>query len=206
MRAPLTAAVIAVFSLVVLVRSSRAEPPPAMQSRPVAEVLDALKKSKADATTISAVRWYAEVLHESELQAPVGSAKTVLGPWGENGPLMDAENALGDCAPAEPAEAKAIAALFKEYGDALSPGLRGYALAQAGRVDDAAALYRQSVMALKLDGPCPSEHPMYSYRRVGKMNRLLSCLKRWQPKADWKPVEKDIERARTCAANNHAVG
>lgn len=206
MRTSLVAALVALFSLVVLVRSSRAEPPPAMESRQVSEVLAALKKAKADATTISAVRWYAEVLHETELQAPVGSAKTVLGPWGENGPLMAAEGGLGDCAPAEPADAKTIAALFKEYGDALSPGLRGYALAQAGRVDEAAAIYRQSVTAMKIDGPCPSEHPMYSGRRVGHMNRLLSCLKRWQPKTDWKPIEKTIERAQSCAANNHAVG
>lgn len=205
MRAPLLAALVAVFSLVVLVRSSRAEPPPAMESRPVADVLAALKKSNAGPTTISAVRWYAEVLHETTLQAPVGSAKTELGAWSENGPLQAAENALGDCAPAEAAEAKTIAALFKEYGAALSPGLRGYALAQAGRVDEAVALYRQSVLGLKVEA-CPSEHPMYSHRRVGQMNRLLSCLKRWQPEGDWKPVEKAIERAKTCAANNHAVG
>ncbi len=206
MRASLLAGLVAVFSLVVLVRSSRAEPPPAMESRQVAEVLAALKKAKADPTTMSGVRWYAEVMHATELQAPIGSAKTELGPWSENGPLMAAESALGDCAPAEPAEAKAIAALFKEYGNALSPGLRGYALAQAGRVDEAAALYRQSVLGMKVEGSCPSEHPMYSYRRVGHMSRLLSCLKRWQPKADWKPVEKAIEQARSCAANNHAVG
>lgn len=206
MRAPLVAGLVAVFSLVVLVRSSRAEPPPAMQPRQVAEVLAALKTAKADPTTVSGVRWYAEVLHRTELQAPVGSAKTVLGPWGENGPLLSAESALGDCAPAEPAEAKAIAALFKEYGDALSPGLRGYALAQSGRVDEAVALYRLSVLGMKVDGACPSEHPMYSHRRVGQMNRLLSCLKRWQPKSDWKPIEKAIGQAQSCAVNNHAVG
>ncbi|MBL8941112.1 MAG: hypothetical protein JNM69_41595 [Archangium sp.] len=206
MRASLVAGLVAVFSLLVLVRSSRAEPPPAMERRQVTEVLAALKKAKADPTTISGVRWYAEVLHETELLAPVGSVKTELGPWGENGPLMAAESGLGDCAPADPADAKVIAALFKEYGNALSPGLRGYALAQAGRVDEAAALYRQSVLTMKIEGPCPSEHPMYSGRRVGHMNRLLSCLKRWQPKADWKPVEKAIERAQACAANNHAVG
>lgn len=169
-------------------------------------MLKALNVAKADATTVSSVRWYAEVLRRAELRAPVGSPMTTLGPWGDNDVLLGAEAALGDCAPAGALEAKAVSALFKEYRDALPPGLRGYALAQAGRVAEAASLYRETTVAMIANGPCPSEHVMYAHRRVSRMTRMLSCLKRWQPQADEAAVEKALERARTCAANNHSIG
>lgn len=207
MRAPLVAALVAVFSLVVLVRAGYAEPPPPMESRPVDEVLAALKASKADKATVSAVRWYAEVAHGTTLQAPVGSSKNTLGAWGDNGALMASESALNGCVPMEPAEAKAAAALLKEYGDALAPPLRGAALAQQGKVDDAAALYRSMVLTtLSPDGPCPGEHPMYSHRRIGRLQLLIACVKRWQPKADHSRLEVQLQKAQSCAANNHAVG
>lgn len=207
MRARLVAALVAVFSLVVLVRAGHAEPPPPMESRPVDEVLAALKASKADKTTVSAVRWFAEVAHGTTLAAPVGSAKNTLGAWGDNGALMASEAALNGCAPMEPAEAKAAAALLKEYGDALPPTLRGAALAQQGKADDAAALYRSIVLTtLALEGPCPGEHPMYSGRRIGRLQLLIACVKRWQPKADHTRLDAVLQKAQTCAANNHAVG
>ncbi|MDP3500382.1 MAG: hypothetical protein Q8S33_08620 [Myxococcales bacterium] len=207
MRARLVAALVAVFSLVALVRAGHAEPPPPMESRRVDEVLAALKASKADKATVSAVRWYVEVAHGTTLPVPVGSSKTTLGAWGDNGALMASESALNGCAPMEPAEAKAAAALLKEYGDALAPTLRGAALAQQGKADDAAALYRSMVLTtLSLDGPCPSEHPMSSGRRIGRLQLLLACVKRWQPKGDHARLDAVLQQAQTCAANNHSVG
>lgn len=206
MRSPAVAALVVVFSVAVLVRSSRAEPPPRMEPRNVKDVLAALKASKADAATVAPVRWYAEVTHATTLQAPVGSAMTTLGPWGDNGPALDAESALGDCAPLPEADAKAAAALLAEYGAALPPALRGVALAQAGKVAEAAALYREATLSMVPQGACPGEHPMYSHRRAGRMARQLLCLERWQPKGDHAAVKKAVERAKQCAANNHAVG
>lgn len=206
MRSPVIAALVVVFSLAVLVRSSRAEPPPMTEPRSVKDVLAALKASKADAATLSSVRWYAEVTHETTLQAPVGSPMTTLGPWSDNGPALAAESALGNCAPLAEADAKAAAALLKEFGAALPPALRGVALAQAGKVDEAAALYREATLSMLPEGACPGEHPMYSHRRAGRMARQLSCLERWQPKGDHAAVKKAVERAKQCAANNHAVG
>lgn len=206
MRAPLVAALVAVFSLVVLVRSGHAEPPPPMEPRSVQEVLAALTASKADKTTVSAVRWYAEVAHGTTLEAPVGSSKTTLGAWGDNGALMASESMLNGCAPMEAAEAKAAAALLKEYGDALPATLRGAALAQQGKVADAAALYRSLVLTSLPDGKCPGEHPMYSGRRIGRLQLLISCVKRWQPKGDHAALDAVQQRAQACAANNHAVG
>lgn len=194
------------FAVLVLARSSRAEPPPAMEPRKVADVLAALKATKAPAPTLSAVRWFAEVAHGATVDAPIGSPLHTLGPWSDNGPLLDAENALGDCAPLKEADAKAAAALLAEFGAALPPALRGMALAQAGKVDEAAALYRETTLAMLPAGACPGEHPMYSHRRASRMQRQAACLERWQPKGDHAAVKKAVERAKACAANNHAVG
>jgi len=203
---PLVAAGLAALSLVALVRSSLAEPPPMMEPRPVAEVLAALEASKADAATMASVRWYVEVTRGAVLQAPVGSPKSTLGPWGENGALQAAEDDLRDCTPLAIPEAQAAIALHKEYKDALPPMLRGVALAHQGKLDDAAALYRATALASLPGNSCPSEHPMYSHRRIGRLQRLLSCLERWQPKANHAPVKKVLERARACAARNNSVG
>lgn len=192
--------------VLVLARSSRAEPPPETEPRKVGDVLAALKATKAPPETLSAVRWYAEVTRGTVVEAPVGSPADTLGPWSDNGRLLDAERALGDCAPLQPADGKAAAALLAEYRGALPVALRGMALAQSGKVDEAAALYREATLSMLPAGACPSEHPMYSHRRAGRMQRQLSCLERWQPKADHAAVKKAVERAKSCAANNHAVG
>lgn len=197
---------VVVLSVLVLARSSRAEPPPPMEPRKVGEVLAALKATKAPATTVSAVRWFAEVSHGATVSAPVGSPAHTLGPWGDNGPLLEAERALGDCAPLNEADAKAAGALLAEYGAALPPALRGVALAQSGKVDEAAGLYRETTLAMLPAGACPGEHPMYSHRRASRMQRQAACLERWQPRGDHAAVKKAVERAKACAANNHAVG
>lgn len=97
--------VMVAVAVLVLARSSRAEPPPATEPRKVGEVLAALKATKAPPETLSAVRWYAEVTRGTVVEAPVGSPADTLGPWSDNGPLLDAERALGDCAPLQPARA-----------------------------------------------------------------------------------------------------
>lgn len=206
LRSALTAIAIVVFAGLVGARGSRAEPPGPTSWRPISEVLAALQAAKADVTTIASVRWYAEVTHGESLKVPVGSPPTTLGEWGENSALSSAEAELGDCAPLEGAEAKAAAGLLKTHGAALPPGLRGFALAQSGQVTEAAAIYRSMALGALPEGACPSEHPVDSNRRVGRINRLLSCLVRWQPKGDHSAVKKVMERAASCAANNHAVG
>ncbi|MBL8923682.1 MAG: hypothetical protein JNJ54_32810 [Myxococcaceae bacterium] len=194
------------MAVLVLARSSHAEPPPAMEPRKAGEVLAALKSTKAPAATLSSVRWFLEVTHGTVVQAPMGSPPSTLGPWGDNGPLLEAERALGDCAPLGEADAKAALALLAEYGAALPPALRGVALAQSGKVDEAAALYRETTLSMLPAGACPGEHPMYSHRRASRMQRQAACLERWEPKADHAAVKKAVERAKACAANNHAVG
>jgi hypothetical protein len=206
MRSRLAAAAVVLVALTVAVRTGRAEPPRPTEPRPIADVLAALQATKAPKETVAAVRWYADVTHATTIAAPVGSPKTTLGQWSDNGPLLAAEEELGDCAPLPAAEAKAVTALHAEFQDALPPGLRGFALAQAGKTKEAVSLYRATALSMLPDGACPSEHPMYSYRRAGRMERMLQCVRRWAPKEDVADLSKAVDRAKRCAASNTAVG
>lgn len=200
------ASLVAVFVVVVLSRSSRAGPPPPSESRPVGPILEALVRSKADASTLATVRWFIEVPHGTHLTVAQGSAPTSLGLWGDNGALLDAEAALGSCEPLAPGDAKKAIALHDTFKDALPPSLRAVALAEKGDPLGAAKLSGELIRSSLTAEGCPSEHPMYSHRRVGRLERLVSCVKRWQPQADHAAIERVLQRARRCALDNHAVG
>jgi hypothetical protein len=207
MRAPLVALVAAVLVVVGLVQSSRAEPPPAMEPRKVTDILAALKKTKAPPDILSSVRWYADVAHGETLQVPVGSSPQTLGAWSDNGALLASERASGTCEPLGAAESKAAQALATEFGTGLPASLRGVALADAGKATEAVKVFTELGRSMFPDeAGCPGEHPMYSHRRVERLSRVRACVQRWAPKADHASVEKLLERAKSCAANNHAVG
>ncbi len=191
--------------VVVVVRAVHAEPPPPMESRSAAEVLQALEQSKTNSSTLAAVRWYVEVTHGTTLEAPVGSPKTTLGAWSDNGALLAAESALGSCEPMKKEDAAAALALLKRTGDALPPLLRGVALREKGDATGAERAFVDEARATLPAAGCPSEHPMYSFRRVSRLSVMASCLARWKAK-DAAAVKALLERAKTCAANNHAVG
>lgn len=200
------ASLVAVFVLVAVSRVSRAEPPPPSEQRPVGPILEALVRSKAPPATLASVRWFVEVSHGTHLTVAKGSAPTSLGLWGDNGALLDAEAALGSCEPLARDDARKAIALYDTFKDALPPSLRAMALAEKGDPAGAAKLSGELIRGSLPADACPSEHPMYSHRRVGRLERLVACVKRWQPKADHAALEQVLQRARSCAANNHAVG
>lgn len=207
MRAPLVALVAAVLVVVGLVQSSRAEPPPPMEPRKVSDLLAALKTTKAPPDLLSSVRWYAEVAHGETLQVPVGSPPQSLGAWSDNGALLASERASSTCEPLGATESKAAQALATEFGAGLPASLRGLALAEAGKPSEAVKVLTDLARSMFPDeAKCPGEHPMYSHRRVERLSRVRACVQRWAPKADHSTVEKLLERAKSCAANNHAVG
>ncbi len=210
MRSALAAAAAAVFVLLTLARANfaRAEPPPAMEPRKLAAIVEALKKDPKLKPQLASVRFYGEVFRGETVMAPIGSPLTTLGPWSDDGALLLSESAISAsaCGPLGAAEKKAAVALLGEYGAALAPSLRGYALLEQGKADDAATLFAKLIDDALSDGACPGEHPMYSHRRVAKMTMALRCLERAAPAKSRAPQEKRIERARSCATNNHAVG
>jgi hypothetical protein len=204
-RSWLGAAAVAVFAVLVVGRAVFAEPPPPMEPRPLPKVIEALKKAKGRRADLAAVRFYAEVFGGTELQAPISSPMDTLGAWSDNGALMSAEQAMNDCAELEPAKQKAASALLKEYGDDLPVLLRAFTIAGEGKKKDAADLFASTLEGSGSD-KCRSEHPMYSYRRVGRMQLMLACVKRLDPKRDVSKLQKLIDHENFCAGNNHAVG
>ena len=77
---------------------------------------------------------------------------------------------------------------------------------EQGKGDEAAAVFIKIIEGAMPSANCPGEHPMYSGRRVSKMTMALACVARAAPKKDRAQLEKLLEKARSCAANNHAVG
>ncbi|MFO0600685.1 MAG: hypothetical protein U0228_35580 [Myxococcaceae bacterium] len=206
MRSLFAALSVLAVSAALVARHVNAEPPPAMESRALTKIIPALEKAKGRRGDLAAVRFYADVFEGTELQAPIGSSLDTLGPWGDNGALQAAEGSLGSCAPLEPAKQQKANALLKEFGNDLPPFLRAYTLGGAGEKKQAADLFANEVQAMGSFGACPSEHPMYSHRRIGRMTIALACVKTFDPKRDVKALEKLLQKATDCAANNHAVG
>lgn len=200
-------AVVATAALLLLTRSSHAEPPRPEETRKLADVIAAVAKEKGKRPALASLRWYAEVNGVEQLSVPVGSTPTSLGQWGDNHAELGAIGALAACKPMDAAAKTAALALLKEFGDDLAPPLRAAALAEAGKPDDAVALFTQWGTSHLGDGPCPGEHPMYSHRRVGHVGAALACVETLAPKSPAVArLKKVLERAKACAANNHAVG
>ena len=84
--------------------------------------------------------------------------------------------------------------------------LHAYALLQEGKGEAAAAAQLTGFIEAQLPGSCPSEHPMYSSRRVSRMSTALRCLERAAPGRDHGKLKLLLERATVCGFNNHAVG
>lgn len=97
------------------------------------------------------------------------------------------------------------AQILKEYGEAVPPTLRAYTVGQQGRKAEAAEFFA-TFIDQQLPAACPSEHPMYSYRRTSRMSFALQCLEVMAPARDVSAQKKRLERAQACAKNNHAVG
>ena len=200
------AAVVAVFGVVLLRGVSRAEPPPAMESRPIAQVTDALKKTPALRSELATVRFAAEVFDEATVSAPIGSALTTLGPWSDNGPLLKLEGRLS---PAElsPLKKKAASALLKEFGASLPLSLRAFTLAQEGKKKESLATWLEFAKQQTItSATCPSEHPMYSARRASRLESVLTNAAPLASDAELAPVKKALERAKACWSTNMAVG
>ena len=203
------AGALAVAALAVLVvgRAGFAEPPPPMEQRELKPVIAALAKDQRRRADLATVRFYAEVLDGKTLSAPVGSPLTTLGPWSDNTALEAAESAMGTCAALPSGEKLAKAsALAKEFGDQLPPLLRAYTLAAEGKKADAVALFTATFERAEVPAGCPGEHPMYSYRRHSRLQRMLACIKTLAPARDVKKLEQAVEHAASCARDNHAVG
>ena len=209
MRSLFAAVVVLGLSGLLLARSVSAEPPPPMEGREVAKIIEGLKKKPALKTELASVRFFAEALGQKSLQVPMGSPLETLGPWGDNGALREAERSIGarECGALSAAEMKAASAILAEYGDALPVTLRAYTLGQQGKKPEAAELFATFIDQQMPDGPsCPSEHPMYSYRRTARISFALNCLTVLAPARDVSKQQKRLQRAQDCSKNNHAVG
>lgn len=206
MRLVLAAVMAVAVGIALVANVGHAEPPPAMEQRPVEKVITALKAEKGRRSDLAAVRFSAEVLGAKTVAAPVGSSLTTLGPWGDNTALLSAEAALGTCAPMSADQQKKASALRKEFGDELPPLLRAWTLAGEGNKDEAVKLFTGAIEALRIQGECPSEHPMYSHRRTSRLSTMLSCVRTIDPSRDTRELGKALDKANTCALNNHAVG
>ncbi len=206
MRVLLAAVSALILGVALVAHTGFAEPPPAMEPRPIEKVIESLKGEKDRRSDLAALRFYADVFGGKTVSAPVGSALNRLGAWGDNTALMSAENSLNGCRPLEPEAQKKASALAKEFGDDLPVLLRAYAIAGEGKQKEAAAMFVSTLEGMRVSKECPGEHPMYSYRRTGRMELILACVKTLEPKRDVKALEALINQARTCALNNHAVG
>jgi hypothetical protein len=207
MRSLFLAVAVLGVAVALLSRSVSAEPPPAMESRELKKVVEALKKKPALKTELASVRFAGEVLATKSVQAPMGSSLETLGAWSDNGVLLGAEQAIASrqCGALTAAELKAASALLKEYGDALPPTLRAYTLGQEGKKAEAAELFA-SFIDQQVPVACPNEHPMYSYRRTSRVSFALKCLEVLAPTRDTSAQQKAFQRTQECAKNNHAVG
>lgn len=178
-----------------------------MENRDVKQVIAALEKQKGRRADLAAVRYFAEVYGGTMISAPVGSPLDSLGAWSDNSALMSAESSLNGCKDLPPEKQKAASALLAEFGADLPVLLRAGAMAGEGKKKEAAALFVSTLESMAPPSTdCPSEHPMYSYRRVGRMKLIIECVKTIEPKRDVTKLDELIKRANFCAANNHAVG
>jgi len=193
-------------SIVLLARSGFAEPPPAMEKRDIKKAIAALEKEKGRRVDLAVLRFAAEVLEETHVNGPVGSPITELGAWSDNETLLSVEGALGGCGAIDAEKEKKASALLKEFGADLPLVPRAWTMGREGKKAEAAALLVDELKRYDLSKGCPGEHPMYSYRRISRMEVLLSCVKTFDPKRDAKPLQTLLEKAKSCAANNHAVG
>ena len=206
MRSLLAAVSVAVVAVLLLARSVLAEPPPPLEPRPLPVVIEALTSAKGRRGDLAAARFYAEVFGATSINVPVGSSNDTLGAWGDNEALMGAEAALNGCEPLPAEQQKKASALAREFGDALPPLLRAYTLAGEGKQKEAVELFVGAFEDALPSKACPGEHPMYSGRRVRRMSGMLACIKTLAPKRDLKKLQRLLERAESCLANNHAVG
>ncbi len=209
MRSALVAVAVAVFVVVTLARAglASAEPPPPMEEREIKKVIEALKKEPARKSSLASVRFYAEVLGGESVRAPVGSPLTTLGPWGDDGARLAAEAVIASsaCGSRAGTQQKAALSLLTEYRQELAPSLRGFALLEQGKGEDAAKIFGAMIDGALPEAECPSEHPMYSHRRVAMITMALSCLERAAPGGNRSAFTRRLEKARSCASNNHAV-
>ena len=208
MRSLLVACAVLGLAVALLARSVSAGPPPAMEPREISKIVEALKKKPAAKSELAAVRFYGEVFAQKSMQAPIGRPMETLGPWGDNGALLGSENQIANrsCGALTAKELESASAILKEYGEAVPLTLRAFTLGQQGKKSEAAALFTSFIDKEKTAAECPSEHPMYSYRRSSRLSFALQCLKIFAPGKDVSAQQKTLERAESCATNNHAVG
>ncbi len=207
MRSLLVAVGVLAVAVALVSRSVSAGPPPAQEARELKKIAEALKKKPAMKAELASVRFAGEVLGVKTLQAPIGSSLETLGPWSDNGALFGAEGVISSraCGSMPPEEIKVASAILAEFGDALPVTLRAYTLGQQGKRAEAAELFA-TFIDQQQPAECQSEHPMYSYRRTGRMSLALQCLKVMAPARDVSAQEKKLKRAEECAKSNNAVG
>lgn len=206
MRSLLAAVTVVLVAVTLLARSGFAEPPPPMEQRDIKKAIAALEKEKGRRVDLAVLRFASEVLGETHVNGPVGSPITTLGAWSDNETLLAVERSLGGCGALDAEKEKKASALLKEFGGDLPLIPRAWTLGREGKKAEAATLLADELKRFDLSKGCPSEHPMYSYRRVARMDVLLSCVKTFDAKRDAKPLQDLLEKAKSCAANNHAVG
>ena len=208
MRSLLGALAVAGCAVSLLSRTVAAEPPQPTEARLLSKIIPALRAKPALKADLAMVRFYAEVFGGTELDVPMGSSLETLGPGGENGARVRSERAIAglDCEGSSSSQLKAATALLKEYESVLPVTLRAYAIGIQGRREEAAELFATWGEGLLDAGPCPSEHPMNSSKRVGDLELAIRCVRINAPKRDVSSLMKKRERAMSCLRNNHAVG
>ncbi|MDP2275963.1 MAG: hypothetical protein Q8K32_34790 [Archangium sp.] len=208
MRSLLVACAVLGLAVALLARSVSAEPPPPTEPREISKIVEALEKKPGSKSELASVRFYAEVFAQKSMQAPIGSPLETLGPWGDNGALLGSENQIAAraCGALTAKELEAASAILKAYGESVPLTLRAFTLGHQGKKTEAAALFRSFIDKEKTVAACPSEHPMYSHRRTSRLSFALQCLKVFAPGKDVSAQQKVLERAESCAMNNHAVG
>lgn len=206
MRSLLAAVTAVLLSVVLLARSGFAEPPPPMEQRDIKKAIAALEKEKGRRSDLAVLRFAAEVLEETHVNSPVGSPLTTLGAWSDNETLLSVERSLGGCGAIDAEKEKKASALLKEFGTDLPLVPRAWTMGREGKKTEATTLLVDELKRYDLSKGCPGEHPMYSYRRIARLEVLISCVKTFDPKRNAKPLQDLLEKAKSCAANNHAVG
>ena len=197
----LFAAVMAVAVGFTLVSSlSHAGPALPDEQRPIEKVIAALKTDKGSRAALATVRFGDEVLGAKTVPARFGSPMTTIGAW------ADASALLVDCATMGVDQQKKASALRTEFGDDLPAVLTAWTIAGEGKKAEAVKLFTRAIENADIKGECPGEHPSSSYLRASRLSTMISCVRTIDPKHDTGPLLKALERANTCARNNHAVG
>lgn len=199
MRSRLAAAVLICLTAFILVarRVDAGERAPSVVV-PVKDALAKMKKAKAPKGAIGTVQFYADVLDGKSVEfyfQDFSNAGAV-----DEGIATELQKT--SCGALSAEKLKAASAILTEYGDALSPEVRGYVLGQQQKPDQAAPLLLKAIEAMQPLDHCVSTHPDDFGHHTARVGAWMDCYEKLAPKADRKKLEAVKKKLMDCAVES----